>query len=355
MSTKNQGKEIAKTMPPPKSIIAKGRRMHDLLKQGEIRTAQGPIALQHLHVLRRNEPELFMLRQHMQGYPPGTIFIPNRQREKETGNTHMAYPHGLCSALRGMIYALDQLGAVHPDYGERHILQSDRMELQKIAELLKHSVLSDAGLQRTLGRIASGLARSKNDEKKKAQQNIRRGSRTTDVRGRRNPSAASMARGGAMQRLENRERGILAIAKVYKRYARALAEAIDERHSLRNDRWSVFNRGLELDVILRLGLIMRRLERKAQEEYKRETGGLYLAPEHITFRLADNRQGFTEVIRVLKELTTRLPAPLPGDARKVAAIIQAVRIRLRAALTHAKHDQWGMAKMVLKEAAALTR
>ncbi len=178
-------------------------------------------------------------------YPAGTVFVPNRQLAEDSGDkvTHMAYTGGLYEAFRGGTHTVRRGGALPPPSPEDtspcdeiHELQDDIATARTYVGALIASGMLTPDEEKTLKieqrRLAERYGAKRNAFKKKARGQMERGLNTQDSRGRRNPSAAAFASGGAIRNLLARQEQVRMIGSAVDRRTIHLYYAIEKHMEL---------------------------------------------------------------------------------------------------------------------------
>ncbi|MEN9558002.1 MAG: hypothetical protein RL141_371 [Candidatus Parcubacteria bacterium] len=224
-----------------------------LRKRGDIIVEYGVIPREHLRRIG-HIPNVWELTVEHEAYPIGTIFVPNRKLMREKGLTHMAYPGGLVSVLRGMLYASEQLGVIEMDEGGEIFQLRTYGEVIRVSSSLLRSTkyLSEDGRAMVRAGLAS-LERSLNGvqdpDKRLLARNVLRGMSLYDALGRLNIPAATLALGAALFRVQRRRETINQIGRVYVQYAAMFATMIDRQHQFAEDLSLVLQRGADVQAL----------------------------------------------------------------------------------------------------------
>lgn len=173
-------------------------------------------------------------------YPPGAVFVPNRELTRITaGNalTYMAYPHGLYEAFRGGSHTVRHSGTVPANIpGEIQELEADVTTARSYVGTLLASGLLTAEEERALRLAQSHLVKSygakRNEHKTTARAQFVRGLQLKDALGRRNPMAAAFVNGAAIGHLLSRQSEVRHISAAVDRRTIHLYGAIEAHMEL---------------------------------------------------------------------------------------------------------------------------
>lgn len=212
------------TVPSPGSDPPVHRKKTATERLGGIRRESSVIQLRHLHQVGASD--IWILCEGIGDFPVGTCFLPDRLLEKNEGISHKAYKGGIYSLLRGIWYT--ELSQRH----EVRQLQEDQECAVFCSSLLllpahRRTPKSDVEAVRWYQQIAGSLFRSRDPRKKAARQNIGRAMQSKDRRGRNNAPARTMAAGGGIRRMEQRQAHLQQLQNVVRSRKEAVARLLD--------------------------------------------------------------------------------------------------------------------------------